>query len=174
MQVLWMPVGVPRSGKSSWARTQSMPIVCPDAIRLALYGQAFVKSAEPYVWAIARTMVEALFIAGHKCVILDATNTLRVRRDDWRSPQWTRYFMVVDTGMHICYRRAVASNFPLDVLERMMTTYEAVTPDELGTDEECYSVSEFNGGYMTKLLFDKPHEDGVVPTDSDAFREIDE
>ena len=86
-QVLYLTCGLPRSGKSTWARKVSRrrgwPIVCPDAVRLALHDQHFVLSAEPYVWAIVSTMARALFHAGHDRVILDAVNNTAARRREW-------------------------------------------------------------------------------------------
>lgn len=67
---LLVTVGLPRSGKSTWAKQQGAPVVNPDAIRLALHGQAFLQEAEPLVWVMAKYMVEALFLAGHSTVIL--------------------------------------------------------------------------------------------------------
>ena len=78
---LTLTVGLPQSGKSTWAMQQGVPVVNPDSIRLAIHGQPFIGDAEPFVWATARTMVNAMFIAGHQHVILDATNTTRKRRD---------------------------------------------------------------------------------------------
>src|SRR5882672_916000 len=60
-KLLICTVGLPRSGKSTWARSQSFPIVCPDAIRIAIHGQRFISEAEPFVWATAKAMVRALF-----------------------------------------------------------------------------------------------------------------
>jgi predicted kinase len=74
-KTLIMTVGLPRSGKSTWAIAQGHPVVCPDAIRLALHGQPFIATAEPVVWATAKLMVASLFEAGHGVVILDATNS---------------------------------------------------------------------------------------------------
>lgn len=51
---LVLMVGLPRSGKSTIARSGRVPIVSPDAIRLALHGQPFIASAEPTVWATAK------------------------------------------------------------------------------------------------------------------------
>lgn len=85
-------VGLPRSGKSTWAKSQAWPIVNPDAVRLAIHGQRFITEAEPFVWATVRAMVKALFLAGHNIVILDATNTTRKRRDEWLSNEWVTYF----------------------------------------------------------------------------------
>src|SRR5688500_7348676 len=44
--------GLPRSGKTTYARTRNEPIVSPDAIRLALHGERFNELSEPFVWAI--------------------------------------------------------------------------------------------------------------------------
>lgn len=90
--LLILCVGIPQSGKSTWAREQRHPIVSPDAIRLGLHGQPYIQKAESFVWAIAHTMVAALFNAGHKTVIVDATNTTRKRRDEWKSSDWDRCF----------------------------------------------------------------------------------
>ncbi|MCK5563714.1 MAG: ATP-binding protein [Planctomycetes bacterium] len=80
---LILTVGLPRSGKSTWAKKQGHPIVNPDSIRLALHGERFLPEAEPMIWMIVRYMIRALFLAGHKTVILDACNTKAKRRDPW-------------------------------------------------------------------------------------------
>lgn len=111
MNILTLTVGLPRSGKSTWSRQQGVPVVCPDAIRLALHGQVFVAAAEPYVWAIARTMVAALFGAGHTRVILDATNTTKARRREWMpcdAPWWVRYREFYASA-EMCVERALAN-----------------------------------------------------------------
>ena len=105
-RTLIMLMGLPRSGKSTWAQRQGVPIVNPDAIRLALHGQAFIIEAEPIVWMTAKYMVRALFLAGHESVILDATNTTRSRRDEWKSSLWNREVMLFDTPEDECIRRA--------------------------------------------------------------------
>ncbi len=125
-------VGLPRSGKSTWAREQGVPVVNPDAIRLAIHGQPFVASAEPYVWAVAKTMVKALFLAGHTRVILDATNVTRKRRAEWDSPDWNTCFKVFDTPEHECVRRAIEGNHNalVPVVHRMAAQWETLQPDE--------------------------------------------
>ena len=92
-KTLILTVGLPRSGKSSWARCQGYPVVNPDSIRLRLHGQVFAPQAEPFVWAVAHLMVESLFEAGHSTVILDATNISRRRRRGWRtnSARWSTH-----------------------------------------------------------------------------------
>jgi predicted kinase len=119
MNTLILTVGLPRSGKSTWAQKQGHPIVCPDAIRLALHGQTFVAQAEPLVWAMARYMVAALFLAGHTTVILDATNTSR--REDWLSDKWHTVLHLVDTGAAECRSRAKAhgQEYLLPIIDHM-------------------------------------------------------
>jgi len=83
MKKLILTIGLPRSGKSTWAMRSGFPVVNPDSIRLALHGQAFIAEAENFVWASAYLMAKALLIAGHDTVVIDATNTTAVRRQDW-------------------------------------------------------------------------------------------
>ena len=126
--ILILTVGLPRSGKSTWAKTQGVPIVNPDAIRLALTGQAFRAESENFVWAIARCMVESLFGAGHTTVILDATNTTTARRDMWFSETWTRQYKVFDTPVDVCIQRAIDGKRMdlIPVIKRMQSLYEPV------------------------------------------------
>lgn len=104
-------VGLPRSGKSTWAKKQGFPIVEPDAIRFALYGQEFWGPGEPMVWSVAYTMVRALFLAGHRNVILDAVSHTQYRRDEWirkgrtEDVPWNVFFQCVDTPENICLQR---------------------------------------------------------------------
>lgn len=133
MKTLICTVGLPRSGKSTWSRTQLWPIVNPDSIRLALHGEQFVSKAEPLVWLIADTMVKALFLAGHDVVILDATNVTHQRRDKWISPDWETMYKLINTPAEICIERAKNDLVLIDVIKRMATLFEP-----LGIDEKRY------------------------------------
>lgn len=109
---LVLTVGLPRSGKSTWAKAQGLPIVNPDAIRLALHGQRFQPEAEGFVWAIAYLMVDALFKAGHEDVIVDATNITQERRIPWikKFKECDIIYKVVDTSKDECIARAMKEN----------------------------------------------------------------
>ena len=130
--ILICTVGLPRSGKTTWAKSQAYPMVNPDSIRLAIHGQRFIDKAEPFVWATAKAMVRALFIAGHKTVIVDATNNTKKRRADWFDDSWATFFKVIDTPAATCIERAkaVGDNEIIPVIERMQATVEPL-------DETC-------------------------------------
>jgi predicted kinase len=127
-------VGLPRSGKTTWAREQGQPIVNPDSIRLALHGQRFAAIAEPFVWAIAYLMVSALFLAGHTTVIVDATNVSKKRRDEWftrfHTPNCDVELHVVETSPAECMRRAVELEDTeiLPVIARMEAEWDLPKP----------------------------------------------
>ena len=120
-KTLILCVGLPRSGKSTWAAQQGHPVVCPDSIRLAIHGQRHCPSAEPLVWATARIMVDALFLSGHQTVIVDATNIRKAWRDQWKSEKWDIKLHVVPTTSDVCKARAIATGQPdlVPVIEHM-------------------------------------------------------
>lgn len=133
MNKLILTVGLPRSGKSTWARSTGYPIVSIDAIRLAIHGEPFIVLAEPFVWATAKVMVRALFGAGHKTVIVDATNTTRKRRDDWKSLDWVRQYQTFNTSVAVCKDRATQTHREelIEVIDRMSEQFETIEIDEM-------------------------------------------
>ena len=131
---LILTVGLPYSGKSTWARLQAHPIVNPDAVRMAVYGQRFWPDGEKIVWAIVDQMVRSLFMAGHRAVILDACNTTRKRRAEWygdRRP-WKVRFHHIPTPENVCTSRAIDAGDKtiLPIIERMADQFEPVGEDE--------------------------------------------
>lgn len=107
--ILICTVGLPRCGKSTWAKKIGYPIVDPDAIRLALTGRRWYGPIEHETWATVRTMIRALFFAGNKVVILDSANSVRSRRDLLvPTPDciWKRKFVIFDTPVDVCKARA--------------------------------------------------------------------
>ena len=137
MKLLICMMGFPRSGKSTWVKDQNVPIVSPDAIRLAIHGQRFWAPAEKQVWATANLMVRALFNAGHDTVIMDATNITRKQRDQWDSTEWETVFHHVDTNQTICESRALHDQMPdlIDVIRRMSEEFEPLEDDEVRHEE---------------------------------------
>lgn len=140
MNKLIVMVGLPRSGKSTWAKASKSvhgaPIVNPDSIRLALHGCRFIKLAEPMVWAIAGIMVRALFLAGHSKVIVDGCHNTRKRRDRWLDPEWQTWFKWIDTDQQTCLHRAELEKDTeiMPVIDRMAEEFEGIQTDELQLD----------------------------------------
>lgn len=132
MNRLFLTVGLPRSGKSTWAKAQGIPIVNPDSIRLAIHGKAFDPYHEDLVWYTTRIMVNALFHTGFPNVILDATNLLRANRNKWNSGIYENHFVCFYEYPEICNQRAVASgkDYLLPVIKRMHESNETVHPTE--------------------------------------------
>ena len=120
-KILICTVGLPLSGKSTWAKKQVKPIVNPDSIRLAFYHERFNRDGEPWVWAMAPVFIESLFLAGHSHVILDATNTTESRREKWKSDKWETYWKVIDTSREVCILRArdIMDDVIIPVIDRM-------------------------------------------------------
>jgi predicted kinase len=123
-----LTVGLPRSGKSSWARQQGLPIVCPDTIRLALHGQRFLAPLEWIVWPFAYIMAKALFLSGADTIIIDATNVSTKRREEWsrKFPEAAIELKIFDTTPDECMKRAVADNMPdlVPVIGRMAEEWD--------------------------------------------------
>lgn len=166
-RTLILTVGLPKSGKSSWARTTGFCIVSPDAIRLALHGRAFEQLAEPFVWAHARLMVRALFVAGHETVILDACSVTRARRDEWRGSEWETVCQFIKTPYEECMRRAEPEEWQM--VDGVRRRFPKVTPviramaakfEPLGEDETRYE-----GG---SLLFNVSEPRGEMVVDKES------
>ena len=137
MKTLILTVGLPRSGKSTWAKEYSKkhgyPIVNKDSIRLALYGQRFIAEAEDMVHTITKIMVKALFNAGHDTIILDETNIIKERRDAWKlSDDIEVKFKEFCLGIHVLYQRAIDTNQRdlIEVINKMAKDFEPLTEEE--------------------------------------------
>ena len=118
---LLLTVGLPRSGKTTWALKSPYPVVNRDAIRLALHGHAYLQAAEDMVTAIETYMVGALFYAGHNSVIVDACHMKKKYRDRWKWDEWKIKTIIFDTPADICIQRARATDRGdlVSVIERM-------------------------------------------------------
>ena len=134
-------VGLPRSGKSTYARAlqeTGWVRVEPDAFRVALHGHAYVSAAEGIVWAAAELAVRALLVSGH-AVVIDATNTTRHRRAGWlrisRDLSVPAEAFVMDTPLEECLERNETRRHrvPVEVMRRMSRQWEPVTSEEIPT-----------------------------------------
>lgn len=130
---LWVMVGLPRSGKSTWARKWYLPIVSSDAVREALHGERFLSKAEPYVHVVKNTMIEALFLAGHTTVIVDECHVKRKYRQALEDLGVARcVYIVLGTPKEECLARAneAGDDVIVPVIERMAEEWEELSSDE--------------------------------------------
>lgn len=86
-QIMWILVGAPGSGKSTFRNTllQGNPnavCVCPDDNRRALGGDSNNQAVSPAAFAMAKRQVQTALESG-KSVIFDATNMYRKARKDF-------------------------------------------------------------------------------------------
>ncbi|MGE4489535.1 MAG: AAA family ATPase [Kiritimatiellales bacterium] len=105
-------VGLPRSGKSTWAAGQNHPVVSRDAIRLQLHGKPFFPEHEEEVSRIEEQTVRDLIAAGHRTVIIDATHFRQEYIDRWKTGEWTVETRIFDTPRTLCIQRAIQSDRP--------------------------------------------------------------
>lgn len=138
MRQIICTVGLPRSGKSTWAKQSGYPVVNLDSVRLALHGERYLEQAEPMVWTIAVIMAEALLLAGHDTVVVDECNVSRAQRDRWLKVGirvWADIkFQVFATSPEECRRRAEATGDEriIPVIDRMATEWDMQIPDAWG------------------------------------------
>jgi len=134
-KILICTVGLPRSGKSTFCKEHlsSYPIVNPDSVRFAMYGQRFIVEAESFVWATVKVMIKALFRTGHQIVVFDATNTVADLRNDMRSSEYKSVYKVVNTDLEICKQRAIDDGMEdlVPIIERMSAYFDDLTEEEI-------------------------------------------
>lgn len=131
---LFATCGLPRSGKSTFAKAfceeNGVTHVCPDDVRLELYGVPFLPAGEEMVWAIVKYMVKSLLRSGNS-VLLDATN---IRSEDrkWLDKLNCEYF-VFKTLSSVCIERAKLSKQDnlIPLIERMSKVFTDPFPDRV-------------------------------------------
>ena len=171
-------MGLPRSGKSTLSqklsKELSAPIVSKDNIRLALHGRTYESLAEPFVKAISKVMVTALFLSGHEIVIADETHYSRAARDFMSDGPWTTRFYQVYTSPEVCHQRALDTNQPWlhAVIDEMVSRYEPLGEDEkhyyhpdankhspFNANATCLVCEKFTEDFIDKQIY---HKNGHV------------
>ena len=148
MKKLILTVGLPRSGKTTWAREEAkkgIPVLETDAIWASMgydrYREITLEEAK-FVERVLRTSVEALFLSGNDTVILCHTHLSRLERERWISSKglWTRSFRFFSTSYKECQKRA------LELGEEWLLDFEAQAKRaELISEEEIREGEQIIG-----------------------------
>lgn len=143
-------VGLPYSGKTTWALKTGFPIVGRDAIRLALHGQRYIAKAEEFVSYLEFKMVESLFMAGHQYVILDSMNLKEKYRSRWQRDDciWHVCLKVIETPYDVCIDRAKKADddeiIPVIEKNKLLETTEAEQKDYYAIYQDGQTPIGFN------------------------------
>ncbi len=134
---IYMLIGLPRSGKSTWAKrhqeSEGTPIVSADNLRYLVYGQRFWGNGEQLMWAI-RAIILNMLLEQDIDIIIDETNTTKERRksiiDLARNYKHDVFGIVMIDSKGECIRRALSMNDEtiIPVIERMAEQYAAEPP----------------------------------------------
>ena len=135
---VYIMVGLPRSGKSTYAKRYKglYAIVSADQLRYLVYGQRFWGPGEDTMWAIRKIVLKMLMEQGIDNVI-DETNTTVSRRkpivDLAREYGYFVEAVVIDTPKETCIERARADGDDslIPIIERMAGQFEPVQREEV-------------------------------------------
>ena len=121
MAKLYVMVGLPGSGKSTWASQKGLPVHSSDSIRKELYGDEAIQGDGEKVFSILRKRIAHDLRAGQDC-ICDATNlTQRTRKQFAQWPGAKTVAVWVNTPLEECLRRNANRSriVPENVIQRM-------------------------------------------------------
>lgn len=76
-------IGVPGSGKSTWAASQKATVLSSDQMRLTLSGDETDQTIHGKVFAAMRYLLRQRLVIGEQDTIIDATNIRRKDRKAW-------------------------------------------------------------------------------------------
>lgn len=135
---VYIMVGLPRSGKSTYAKRYKglYAIVSADQLRYLVYGQRFWGPGEDTMWAIRKIVLKMLMEQGID-IVIDETNTTVSRRkpivDLAREYGYFVEAVVIDTPKETCIERARADGDDslIPIIERMAGQFEPVQQEEV-------------------------------------------
>ena len=140
-------VGLPGSGKSTWARDQGTAVLSSDDVRFLLCDDPTNQLIHRLVFATVRYLLRRRLELGRPVTYIDATNlTLRERRQYIKLAEWydaaveAVYF---DTPVEVCKQRNRLRdrNVPDSAIDAMATR---LVPPTL--EEGLTAVTVYSGG----------------------------
>ncbi len=129
--------GIPGSGKSTWIKDHKRVkdiVISLDDIRKNIFGTQFFKPSEPWVIAIAKSMVMMLQNQ-NKDLIIDSTNYNSSMRKTWINLVHSGYKIIlvhIDTPEDICLKRnktrPKSDRVPYEVLNNFIHSFVPPSP----------------------------------------------
>ena len=130
---LILTVGLPHSGKTTWAMAQGHPVVSMSSLYRLISPVYLVKPT-------AKVFVMSLFASGYNTVIVDDGNWLSKSRQFWRSCDWETYIYRVSGPEHaesVLVHLDCTTTTPAEYtkksrqVQNALDAWEEITPDEL-------------------------------------------
>lgn len=114
-------VGLPASGKSTWAAQHSLPVLSSDEIRHLLLDDAADQRLNRRVFQVLRYLLKQRLEAGRPITCIDATHLTRAER---------RPYLAIGQ-LYGCDVDAVYFDTPLEVCKDRNRTRSRVVPEEV-------------------------------------------
>lgn len=114
-------VGLPASGKSTWAEQQKLPTLSSDALRVLLTGDIAHQGVNRLVFRTLRYLAAARLQAGAAVTCIDSTALT-----GWERRCWVRF-----AEIHRCSVEAVYFEVPLEECRRRNALRGRAVPDDV-------------------------------------------
>ncbi|MDX2150719.1 MAG: ATP-binding protein [Bryobacteraceae bacterium] len=114
-------VGLPGSGKSSWAESLRLPVLSSDDVRRLLKDDANDQTIHGEVFATMRYLLRRRLELRRPVTVIDATNLTPKERQSW----------VAMAGLYGAVAEAVLFDTPPEVCKQRSRGRQRVVPDEV-------------------------------------------
>ncbi|QOY87272.1 AAA family ATPase [Paludibaculum fermentans] len=114
-------VGLPASGKSTWAQQNGLPVLSSDAVRELLTGDPTHQGVNRLVFRTLRQLAAARAQAGMPVTCIDST-ALTV----WERRCWVRF-----AQLHHCTPEVIYFDIPLEECKRRNAARTRTVPDHV-------------------------------------------